>query len=75
MGLDKVGVNNNVKILEIEGGWGIRQRLTQMGIHIGDKVVIKQNGMFGGPILIGVNNSEIALGRGMASRVKVEVLK
>ncbi len=69
--LDSVPKGKEVKIVEIRGGWGIRQRLNQLGINIGDRVFVKRSGIMGGPILVHVHGTEVALGRGMAKKVIV----
>jgi len=69
--LDSVPNGREVRIVEIKGGWGIRQRLNQMGINTGDVIFVKRSGIMGGPILIRVHGTEVALGRGMAKKVIV----
>ncbi|MFH1942750.1 MAG: FeoA domain-containing protein [bacterium] len=69
--LDTVKTAMSVEVVEIEGGWGVRQRLNQMGIHAGDRILVKRSGIMGGPILIQVQGMEVALGRGMARKVLV----
>jgi len=58
--------------LEIIGGRGVRQQLSSHGIHIGDTLIVKKHSAWGGPILIEVHGSEVALGKGVASKVQVE---
>lgn len=48
------------------------KKLRQYGLFIGDKVRVLRVGSFSGPLLLEVNGREIALGRGIASRVIVE---
>jgi ferrous iron transport protein A len=62
---------DEVEVLELTGGWGIRQRLSQIGIHRGDRLSVKHSAMFGGPIVVEVQGTEMALGRGMARHVTV----
>ena len=50
----------------------LRRRLGQMGIHPGDIVTVLRYGALGGPILIEVHGFQVALGRGIASRILVE---
>ena len=73
--MDRVERESEVEVVDIEGGWGVRHRLNRMGIHPGDRVLIKRSGFMGGPILIRVHGMEVALGRGMARKVRVERLK
>jgi ferrous iron transport protein A len=72
MTLDQVYENKRAKVIDIQGGAGVRQRLGQMGIHPGDIVTILRFGALRGPILIEVHGSQVALGRGITSRVTVE---
>lgn len=63
------------KIIEILAGRGFRMRLTEMGFDKGSMLkVIKKSGY--GPIIIEVKGCcRIALGRGEASKIMVEVEK
>ncbi len=69
--LDAVEAKQDMVVAEIRGGWGIRQRLNQMGIHVGDVIQIRRCCSMGGPILVRIHGTEIALGRGMARRIQV----
>ncbi len=73
--LDKIFENKKAKVIDILGGQGIRQRLGQMGIHPGDIITILRFGVLRGPILIEVHGSQVALGRGIASRIVVEEIE
>ena len=57
----------------IIGGLGFKRRLESLGIREGIKIRKISSQPFHGPIIIEVNRSCIALGRGIASRVIVEV--
>jgi len=70
--LDQIYENQKTQVTDIQGGQGKRQRLGQMGIHPGDKITMLRYGAFRGPILIEVHGSQVALGRGIASRIIVE---
>lgn len=72
--LDKVEPNQTIKVRSIIGGWHIRQRLDQLGIYIGIQATVKQGGPFGGPVLLSMRHSTIALGRRMASHIIVELV-
>ena len=50
--LDQIENSKEVIVQKIEGGWGSRQRLNQMGIHVGDTILVKRGGILGGPIHI-----------------------
>lgn len=61
-----------VKILKISGGKTIRQHLQCLGIHIGDVVTLKKSSFLGGPVLLEINGYDVALGKGVASKIEVE---
>jgi len=73
--LDRVYENRKATVIEIQGGAGLRQRLGQMGIHPGDRITVVRYGALRGPILVEVHGSQVALGRGIASKVVVEEME
>lgn len=56
------------KIIAIEGGHGLRQRLALMGVSEGSfvRVISCQ-----GPITIEVDRNVVSIGRGMAKKIRV----
>ncbi len=64
-----------LRILGIAGGEGVRRRLLSMGFHPGDIIELDSAAILKGPILVRntASESRIALGRGVARRVTVEV--
>jgi len=56
-------------------GWGFLKRLVDMGLTPGTKITVIKSAPFGGPIEIYVRGSRLALGRGMATRIFVEIDK
>ncbi|MBS3770620.1 MAG: FeoA family protein [Bacteroidales bacterium] len=58
-------------ITEIEGGIGVRHHLDSLGIRINKKVEKVSQVLMKGPVTIKVDNSKIAIGRGMASKIYV----
>lgn len=57
------------------GGFGLVRRLAEMGLTPGVKVKVLRRGPFHGPFQIEVRGVELALGRGVASRVFVRPLR
>lgn len=47
-------------------------KLVQYGLHVGDNLQVLRVAPLGGPVLIGVNGREIALGRTVAEKIFVE---
>jgi len=54
-------------------GWGFKKRLMDMGITPGTKIIVVKSAPFHGPMEILVRGYRLAIGRGMAERVFVEV--
>ena len=56
-------------------GWGFEKRLMDMGLTPGTRVTVVKSAPFHGPLEILVRGSRLALGRGMAERIFVEIEK
>jgi ferrous iron transport protein A len=74
LSLDKIDQNQRVLVEEIKGGHFALKRLMHLGIRKGDEIIIKRTGTFGGPTLITVNSSNVAIGRGLAKKIYVKLL-
>ena len=61
-------------IVSIIGGRGILRRLVDLGLTPGTKVFVVKSSPFHGPLEIAVRGSDLALGRGVAMKVLVEVI-
>ena len=72
MVLLNVKKGNWVRILRLEGGAGLEDKLTQHGIYPGDCVRVLREAPMGGPLLVDVHGREIALGRGVAKKIFVD---
>ena len=55
--------------------WGFQRRLEDMGLTPGTSIMVVKSAPFHGPIEIHVRGSRLAIGRGMAERILVSVLK
>ncbi|HNS73571.1 MAG TPA: FeoA family protein [bacterium] len=69
--LSELHTGQHGRILEIRGGWHLRQSLNQVGIHIDDVFSVERGAHLGGPILIQINSAQIALGHGMGQKIIV----
>jgi Fe2+ transport system protein FeoA len=69
--LSQVEPHKTVKILSIEGGIGMQDKLRQLGLLPGDTAYIVRHAPFGGPVLIEVGGREIALGQQIAFNILV----
>ena len=61
------------KISFIRGGHNLLQRLLDMGLTPGTKICAVRVAPLGGPVELSVRGSKLALGRGVASKVFVEL--
>lgn len=60
-------------VVAVKGGKGMINKLESLGIRLGVRITKKSAVIGGGPVIIGVGNTELAIGHGMASRILVEV--
>jgi len=63
----------SVRVIDFDGGANLRSKLTQYGIHPGDCLRLIRKAPLGGPLLVECNEREIALGRGVADKIIVEL--
>jgi ferrous iron transport protein A len=73
MALDTVDVKKKARVIMIDGGHRVRAHLQTLGVHIGDWLTVVERAPFRGPVLVEVNGSRLALGRGIASKIQVEM--
>lgn len=62
-----------VCIMNIEGGQGVNTKLRQLSLRVGDEILVKNKAPLKGPILVEDDGRSVALGRGVASMVEVEL--
>lgn len=67
--LTEVAEGETVNVIEIGGGEGLRVKLLRLGIIPGTKIKIIRNSI--GPLIAQVRGVQIAIGRGMASKIIV----
>ena len=68
-----VSPGSSARVVEFGGGKILRRKLTQYGIYPGDCLRLVRKAPLGGPILVVCNDREIALGRGVAEKIIVEI--
>lgn len=62
-------------MVRVQGGRGVALRLARLGIRPGAVVRLAGTGPLRGPLLVEVEGTRVALGRGVASRVLVRPLR
>jgi Fe2+ transport system protein FeoA len=73
----EAGIVTSIRFGHIRWGrdWGFEKRLMDMGLTPGTRVTVVKSAPFHGPFEILVRGSRLALGRGMARRIFVEIEK
>jgi len=61
------------RLVAINGGHGVLLRLRRLGLRPGAQVRAVATGRWGGPVLVEVDGCRVALGRGLARRILVQV--
>ncbi len=61
------------RVVSIAAGYGATRRLMEMGLIPGETVEVLSN--YFGPVVVRVRGVTFALGRGLASKVLVEVIE
>ena len=60
-------------VVEFWGGPGLINRLNALGIRLCKKITKVNSMLMRGPVIVGVDNSTIAIGYGMAKKIFLEV--
>ena len=60
-------------VVEIHGGFGLVRNLESLGVRVGKSITKISSQIWGGPQVIKIGNTQIAIGFGMARRIFVEV--
>lgn len=63
-----------VRIVSVNGGKGVHERLAGFGLCVGAEVQVLQNAM-NGKLLLGHQEARLYLGGGMAHKIQVVVIK
>lgn len=71
--LSRMEAGQGGKVVQIEGGQGMINRLGALGIRPGKRVTKVSSMFMRGPITIQVGNARVAIGFGMAKRIVVDL--
>lgn len=72
--LDRMRAGQEVKVVQIVAGASATRQLAQLGICTGTILKVRRSAPMGGPVLVDTGASMVAIGRGMARKVSVQVL-
>ncbi len=68
--LSNVSAGKTVKLVSVDAGYGLKSRLTAMGLIPSVQILVINNS-HPGPFVISVKGSRLMLGRGMAQKIMV----
>lgn len=71
--LNELGTGREGVVVEIRGGSGIIDRLDALNLRAGKRVKKISAMVMRGPVTIDIEGKHIAMGRGMAGKVIVEI--
>jgi ferrous iron transport protein A len=66
-------IGKKVRVIDYRGGRRVCYKLRQLGLAPGREVKVLRFAPLGGPVMIDVEGRSIAIGRGIAARVRVEI--
>ena len=69
--LSQIEARQSGKVVQIQGGRGLINRLSALGIRPGQRVTKVSSMFMRGPVTIQVDRAQVAIGFGMASRIIV----
>ena len=62
-------------VVGIEGGFGLTRRLESLGLRVGKKLTKVSSQLMRGPVTVRIDNSQMAIGFGMARKITLLVEK
>ncbi len=71
--LSRMDAGEEGVIRKIEGGYGLQKRLACLGLRVGKTVKKITSEPLRGPVVVEVDGTHVAIGRGMAEKILVEV--
>jgi ferrous iron transport protein A len=71
--LERLPKGARARILRVEGGHGVERKLEDIGLRPGKEVRKVSSQLMAGPVTVLVDGRQVAMGRGIARRVRVEV--
>ena len=65
-----------LRIVDIQGGEGVRRRLFALGFHKDDLIEVNSQGILRGPLLVKnlTSDTSVAMGRGIALKIMVDLI-
>ena len=73
MALSRMQTGQSGVVIQIQGGYGLVNRLNALGIRLGKKVTKVSSMFMRGPVTIQVGRAQVAIGFGMACKIIVRL--
>ena len=70
--LSRMEAGQSGTVVQVQGGHGLINRLSALGIRPGQRVTKVSSMFMRGPVTIQVGNAQVAIGFGMANKIMVE---
>ena len=70
--LSECGMGEELTVLSVDAGHNAKNRLANLGIVPGVKIIKRKSAPFKGPVEIFVKGSSLVLGRGLANKIMVK---
>jgi len=71
MSLSRIQAGQSGTVIQIQGGYGLVNRLNALGIRPGKRITKISSMFMRGPVTIQVDRAQVAIGFGMARRIIV----
>ncbi len=62
------------EVVLIIGGRGVVNRLCEMGLTPETRITVSKRAPVGGPVMVSVRSTDVAIGRGIASKILVKII-
>ncbi len=73
MNLSQMYPGQSGRVVRVDGGVGLVNRLSAMGIRPGRRITKVSSMLMRGPVTVQLGSTRLAIGFGMASRILVEL--
>jgi len=71
--LSQMQTGQSGTVIQVQGGRGLINRLSALGIRPGQRVTKVSSMFMRGPVTVQLGNAQVAIGFGMAKRIIVEL--
>ena len=66
-----LSIGETAVVERMDGGYRMQVQLKNLGFHEGVSVCLVKRSAVGGPLMVSINGSHVAVGRGVAARILI----